>query len=157
MWEKEKENKERVEKALGTKVTSPKTKKKWRSHFFWKSREVMGSWLSTAKAAGMWCPPQALDAFLQSQIRGQKFRRQKIPIAPGNWKKKRHPPLTPSIHSQQNQLYTYIKARVVRSGKASRRNPEVLWNFRLDICFWLLKRYPQALGTRRIWLQNRNI
>lgn len=45
MCKKEKENKERVEKALRKKVTSPKTKKKkkWRSHFFWKSREVMGS------------------------------------------------------------------------------------------------------------------
>lgn len=88
--------------------------KKWPSHFFWKSQEVMGSRLSTARAAGMWWPPQALNAFWQSTDEGSEVQEAKIPPAPGIWKKKRHPSFTPSIHSPQNQLCTYIKAPDVR-------------------------------------------
>lgn len=137
------------EKASGAKVTSPKTKKVAITFLL----EISGgNGLLTINCKGCWdvITTSGFGCIFTVCRLGVRSSGGKNPSCTRELKRKRRPPFTPSIHSQQNQLYTYIKARVVRSGTASRGNPQGLWNFRLDICFWLLKRYPQAIGTRRI-------
>lgn len=121
MCEKEKEIKKRVGKALGTKVNSPKGKNKVAITFL---LEISGgNGLLTISCKGCWdvMSTSGFECILTVCRLGVRSSGGKNPSCTRELKKKRHPPFTPSIHSPQNQLCTYIKAPVVRSGKASRR------------------------------------